>query len=101
MRPFTDITHLGTKEFIADDNRGAVSTLPSLKMDGTNFFLSVKGIGSTTNPFSASASWKSANMQLVERFHTEEQNCEFRGNHSTIHYRGIMAKRLPIWGTRA
>jgi len=52
MRPFTDITPLGTKEFIIDDNRGAVSTLPSLKMDGTDFFLSVKGIGSTTNPFS-------------------------------------------------
>jgi hypothetical protein len=52
MRPFTDITPLGTKEFIVDDNRGAVSTLPSLKMDGTDFHLSVKGIGSTTNPFS-------------------------------------------------
>jgi hypothetical protein len=52
MRPFTDITPLGTKEFIIDGNRGAVSTLPSLKMDGTDFYLSVKGIGSTTNPFS-------------------------------------------------
>ena len=52
MRPFTDITPLGTKEFIVDDNRGAVSTLPSLKMDGTDFYLSIKGIGSTTNPFS-------------------------------------------------
>jgi hypothetical protein len=35
-----------------DDNRGAVSPLPSLKMDGTDFYLSVKGIGSPTNPFS-------------------------------------------------
>jgi hypothetical protein len=52
MRPFTDVSPFGTKEFIADDNRGAVSTLPSLKMDGTDFYLSVKGIGSTTNPFS-------------------------------------------------
>ena len=52
MRPFTDITPLGTKEFIIDDNRGAVSTLPYLKMDATDFHLSVKGIGSTTNPFS-------------------------------------------------
>jgi hypothetical protein len=52
MRPFTDLSSLGTKEFIIDDNRGAVSTLPSLKMDGTDFYLSVKGIGSTTNPFS-------------------------------------------------
>ena len=52
MRPFTDLSPLGTKEFIIDDNRGAVSTSPSLKMDGTDFYLSVKGIGSTTNPFS-------------------------------------------------
>ena len=52
MRPFTDLSPLRTKEFLIDDNRGAVSTLPSLKMDGTDFYLSVKGIGSTTNPFS-------------------------------------------------
>jgi hypothetical protein len=52
MRPFTDLSPLGTKEFIADDNRGAVSASPSLKVDGTDFYLSVKGIGSTTNPFS-------------------------------------------------
>ena len=52
MRPFTDLSPLGTKEFVVDDNRGAVSTSPSLKMDGTDFYLSVKGIGSTTNPFS-------------------------------------------------
>jgi hypothetical protein len=52
MRPFTDITPLGTKDFIIDDNRGAVSPLPCLKMDGTDFYLSVKGVGSTTNPFS-------------------------------------------------
>jgi len=52
MRPFTDISPLGTKEFIVDDNRGAVSTSSSLRMDGTDFYLSVKGIGSTTNPFS-------------------------------------------------
>jgi len=52
MKPFTDLHPLITKEFVVDDNRGAVSTLPSLKIDGTDFYLSVKGIGSTTNPFS-------------------------------------------------
>jgi hypothetical protein len=52
MKPFTDLTPIGTKGFIADDNRGAVSTSPSLKIDGTDFYLSVKGVGSTTNPFS-------------------------------------------------
>ncbi|MGA2385125.1 MAG: hypothetical protein ABSG33_01170 [Candidatus Bathyarchaeia archaeon] len=52
MRPFTSLNPMSTKEFIADDNRGAVSTFPLLKMDGTDFYLSIKGIGSTTNPFS-------------------------------------------------
>jgi hypothetical protein len=52
MRPFTDLNSLGTKEFLIDDNRGAVSASSPLKMDGTDFYLSVKGVGSTTNPFS-------------------------------------------------
>jgi len=52
MRPFTDLEVLDTKEFNADDNRGAISSSPFLKMDGTEFYLSVKGIGSTTSPFS-------------------------------------------------
>jgi hypothetical protein len=52
MRPFTDLVPSGKKAFIADDNRGAVSVLPCLELDGTDFYLSVKGIGSTTNPFS-------------------------------------------------
>ena len=52
MRPFTDLNTSGTREFLIDDHRGAVSASQSLKMDGTDFYLSVKGIGSTTNPFS-------------------------------------------------
>ena len=52
MKAFTDLTPLATQEFVLDDNRGAVSSLPSLEMDGTEFYLSIKGIGSTTNPFS-------------------------------------------------
>ena len=42
----------GTTAFIADDNRGAVSTLPYLELDDSAFYLSVKGVGSTTHPFS-------------------------------------------------
>ncbi len=52
MRPFTNLKPLETKEFIADDNRGAVSDFPSLKIDDTDFYLSVKGVGSPTHPFS-------------------------------------------------
>ena len=60
MRPFTDLSPLGTEAFIIDDNRGAVSTSPSLNIDGTDFYLSVKGIGSTTNPFSRQPLTKAA-----------------------------------------
>jgi hypothetical protein len=53
MRPFLYLKPLETKEFIADDNRGAVSAFPSLKMDGTDFY-PVKGVGSPAHPFSDS-----------------------------------------------
>ena len=40
------------KELLIDDNRSAVSSLPCIAIDGTDFYFSVKGIGSTTSPFS-------------------------------------------------
>src|SRR3989449_3588296 len=52
MTPFTEGSSLGTKEFLVDEHRGAVSDTPVLTLDGTEFYLSVKGIGSATNPFS-------------------------------------------------
>ena len=52
MRPFINLKPLETKEFVADDNRGAVSAFPCLKIDDTDFYLSVKGVGSPTHPFS-------------------------------------------------
>src|SRR5260370_14074774 len=52
MAAFTDGPSLGTKELLVDEHRGAVSNTPVLALDGTEFYLSVKGIGSTTNPFS-------------------------------------------------
>ena len=65
MRPFTDLSPLGAKEFVVDDNRGAVSTSPAMNIDGTDFFLSVKGIGSTTNPFSHQLLGKSEICNLL------------------------------------
>jgi hypothetical protein len=52
MMPFTGQNSSGMKEFLVDDNRGAVSNSPALTIDGTEYYLSVKGIGSTANPFS-------------------------------------------------
>jgi len=52
MIPFTSTEPSESREFVIDDNRSAICALPALEMDGTEFYLSVKGIGSTTNPFS-------------------------------------------------
>ena len=41
-----------TREFIEDDNRGAVLPHSVATIDGTEFFLSVKGVGSTIDPYS-------------------------------------------------
>jgi len=52
MTPFTDLSPLGRKEFREDDNRSVVTRDPVLKVDGVDFYQNVKGIGSTTGPFS-------------------------------------------------
>jgi hypothetical protein len=40
------------RTFIEDDNRGAILPEPVARLDGTEFFLSVKGVGSAVDPFS-------------------------------------------------
>ena len=52
MRPFVDSDPIGKEEFVVDDNRGAIFPSAALRMDGIDFFLSVKGVGSATSPFS-------------------------------------------------
>jgi hypothetical protein len=52
MAPFTDQNPLGQKEFLVDDNRSVVTRDPVMKIDGLDFYMNVKGVGSTTGPFS-------------------------------------------------
>jgi hypothetical protein len=52
VKPFTHMVPNGTKELLIDDNRSAVSREPYMSIDDTDFYFSVKGIGSTTSPFS-------------------------------------------------
>jgi len=52
MDPLIDQDAVGRREFVQDDNRGAVSPTSTLEIDGTEFYLSVKGIGSAISPFS-------------------------------------------------
>jgi hypothetical protein len=52
MKAFNTISPLYHREFVVDDNRSAINPNRSISIDGLDFYLSVKGIGSTTNPFS-------------------------------------------------
>ena len=52
MSSFTDKECKDDKQFIEDDNRGAVFSKPALTIRNTDFYLSVKGVGSMMSPFS-------------------------------------------------
>ena len=66
MRPFTDRSPSDSKDFIVDDNRGAVSTSPAVNIDGSEFYQSVKGVGSTTSPFSQHSLGKNEICSLLK-----------------------------------
>jgi hypothetical protein len=54
-RALTDLLEeppVETLEFIEDDNRGAILPESVATLDGAEFFLSVKGVGSTIDPYS-------------------------------------------------
>jgi len=52
MKAFTIAPPLYRKDFVVDDNRSVVDPRQTMTIDDIDFYLSVKGIGSTTNPFS-------------------------------------------------
>ena len=98
MRPFTELTPVGTKEFIADDNRGAVSTSPSLKIDGTDFYLSVKGIGSTTNPFSRQLLGKAEVCGLLKDHRLSDRIANSRQERAPRYITSEMWQRFSPYG---
>jgi len=67
VKPFTDTDQIGTKELLIDDNRSAVSREPYMAIDGTDFYFSIKGIGSTTSPFSRQLLKKDEISSLLKR----------------------------------
>jgi hypothetical protein len=54
LTPLVDEPPRETREFIEDDNRGAVFPESIATLDGQEFYLSVKGVGSNVDPYS----WK-------------------------------------------
>jgi hypothetical protein len=61
-----DVPPLGTQQFIEDDNRGAILPQPIATLDGVPFYLSVKGIGSAVDPFSAGRLDRELALQLSD-----------------------------------
>jgi hypothetical protein len=66
VSPFSTQSPTGTKELLIDDNRSAVDRQPYMTIDGTDFYFSVKGIGSTTSPFSRQLFKKEEVSSLVK-----------------------------------
>lgn len=52
LRDLMESPPASTKEFIDDDNRGAILPDSVATLDGTEYFLSVKGVGSSIDPYS-------------------------------------------------
>ncbi len=50
--PLVDEPPWETRQFVEDDNRGAVLPESVATLDGQEFYLSVKGVGSTVDPYS-------------------------------------------------
>jgi len=73
VKPFSSVDPAGTKELLIDDNRSAVSRLPYMAIDGTDFYFSVKGIGSTTSPFSRQLFRKDEICGLLRSSNTKER----------------------------
>ena len=73
VKPFSDVDPIGTKELLIDDNRSAVGRQPYMTIDGTDFYFSVKGIGSTTSPFSRQLFKKEEICSLLKSGTTKER----------------------------
>ncbi len=73
VRSFSDVDPIGTKELLIDDNRSAVGRQPYMTIDGTDFYFSVKGIGSTTSPFSRQLLKKEEICSLLKSGPTKER----------------------------
>jgi hypothetical protein len=53
MTGLTDLPRGEVRSFVEDDNRSAITPEAVARYDGLDYYLSVKGIGSTVDPFSA------------------------------------------------
>ena len=68
--------------FIEDDNRGAIRPEPVCTVDQTDFFLSIKGVGSTVDPYSLEPLNTYSISDLTENpeYRKKIENSGYRGN---------------------
>ena len=100
VKPFTDMDPIGTKELLIDDNRSAVSREPYMTIDGTDFYFSVKGIGSTTSPFSRQLFKKEEICSLLKNngIRDQDHECQGEGDEvSKVSYWGVVVKGMSVW----
>ena len=73
VTPFANAEPIGTRDLLIDDNRSAIAKAPCLEVDGTDFYFSVKGIGSTTSPFSRQLLTRAEICGLLKNGSTKER----------------------------
>jgi len=73
MASLLDVPPLGDAEFVEDDNRSAIDPRPAATIDGQPFFLSVKGVGSSVDPFAHAPLDRSRAAELTDDLGTRER----------------------------
>ncbi|HZW84667.1 MAG TPA: hypothetical protein VFE91_02035 [Nitrososphaerales archaeon] len=73
VRPFSSSVPSGHRDLLVDDNRSAMDRNPCATIDGTDFYFSVKGIGSTTSPFSRQLFKREEISSLLKRGPVKER----------------------------
>jgi len=98
MKPFITSAPLGQKEFIQDDNRSVVDSKPSIILDGTEFYQNVKGIGSTTSPFSRKPLQRMEICTFLESVATKNKIMDARENMRPRYITGELWSRGSPYG---
>jgi hypothetical protein len=100
VRAFANATPVGTKELLIDDNRSAMSRDPCVTIDGTDFYFSVKGIGSTTSPFSRQLFTKGEISSLLKNSALRERIMAEKGTKFPRYLTGELWSRGCPYGSQ-
>ncbi len=97
MTHFIKDSQVDSLQFIEDDNRGAISQYESVDIDSTKFYLSVKGIGSTTHPFSRRL-FDNNEIETLSGIHLGERSIPFHSETGPRYMTGELWLRGSPYG---